>query len=151
LSFSSAETRWTPILGVSQNPNEFPEHEHGRESAVNTFKRNSKEERDLRSPTNGSNSQNSEFVYTCPHAPHSLHIHIGQSTIGQGFHPAGATTDGEGWRVLVEGEERTNTRGRIHPTREQIERCSPKINHNTSPAPLISVPLISIFADIAGR
>jgi hypothetical protein len=55
--------------GVSKNPEGFPEHEHGRESVVNTFKRNSKEEGDLRSPNYGSNSQNSESIYTCPRAP----------------------------------------------------------------------------------
>jgi hypothetical protein len=55
--------------GVSENPDGFPEHEHERESVVNAFKWNSKEEGDLRSPTDGSNSENSESIYTCLRAP----------------------------------------------------------------------------------
>jgi hypothetical protein len=36
---------------------------------VNTFKCSSKAERDWKSPSSGSNSQNSKFVYTYPRAP----------------------------------------------------------------------------------
>jgi hypothetical protein len=67
VSFSSAETRWAPMLGgYSKNSNDSP---NTREKVLNTFKHKVRALRDGDSPSRLHMSQKSESVYTCPRAP----------------------------------------------------------------------------------
>jgi hypothetical protein len=67
VSFSSAETRWAPMLGgYPKNSDDSP---NTRERVFNTFKHKVRALRDSDSPSRLHKFQKSESVYTCLCAP----------------------------------------------------------------------------------
>jgi hypothetical protein len=68
MSCFSAETRWAPMLGVSENPDRIPEHER-RESGHVQFKYTDDAKGDKESPKDCSSFKSCESFYTCPRAP----------------------------------------------------------------------------------
>jgi hypothetical protein len=67
VSFSSAETRWAPMLGGY--PKNLDDSPNTREKVLNTFKHKVRALRGSDSLSRFHKSQKSESVYTCPRAP----------------------------------------------------------------------------------
>jgi hypothetical protein len=68
MSCFSAETRWAPMLGVSENPNKIPEHRRRVYANVQVWSTDDPRG-DKESPKDCSCLKSCEFFYTCPRTP----------------------------------------------------------------------------------
>jgi hypothetical protein len=66
MSCFSAETRWAPMLGVSEIPDETPEH---KRKSASTSKFTDDARGDKESPKDCSSLKSCESFYTCPRTP----------------------------------------------------------------------------------